>query len=174
MKNKILVLFFLFILSPAQGQVDTLNRLDVNGARYGWWVVYLDDNLSEVKDSTQATHYHYALYQGKFSYYNMGAIGSKKSPVIFPESDTLVRNGKILLDGTYQSNHKNGQAWFVLVVDQGVFVDYKEYYDNGNLKTHFEYTPACGTPYHYCIYMYNKDGSLKYKGTNQTPDDRKN
>lgn len=170
MTDKSVIFFlFLFIDSFCIGQADTLNRTDENGERTGWWVVYLDNNLKEVKDSSEATHFNYALYQGKFSYYNMGAIGTKKTPVIFPASDTLEVNGIKLLNGEYKSNYPDGSVRFVLTVDQGIFVDYKEYYKNGNLNTHFKYTPECGTPYHCCILMYNKDGSLKYEGTNRLP-----
>lgn len=154
-------------------QTDTLNRINSSGERYGWWIVYLDDNLLDVKDSTDATHFHYTLYNGKFNYYNMGAIGTKKNPVIFPLSDTLVSNGIKLMHGEYKSNYPNGNIHFVLSVNKGIFYDYKEYYKNGQLKTHFKYTPECGTPYHCCVTVYNKDGSLKYNGTNLTPEDLK-
>lgn len=156
----------------SSAQVDTLNRTDANGERYGWWIVYLDDNLEEVTDTAEATHYHYTLYEGKFNYYNMGAIGTKKTPVIFPTSDTLETNGIKLLNGEYRSNYPNGQVRFILTVNQGVFTDYKEYFENGNLNTHFKYTPECGTPIHCCIIMYNKDGSLKFEGTNRVPGDQ--
>ncbi|MBK6951013.1 MAG: hypothetical protein IPH24_02920 [Crocinitomicaceae bacterium] len=155
----------------AIAQSDTLNKTNADGARYGWWIVYLDDNLEAVKDSADATHYHYTIYSGKYNYYNMGAIGTKKTPVIFPASDTLETNGIKLLNGEYKSNYKNGKLRFVLTVENGIFVDYKEYYENGNLNTHFKYTPECGTPIHCCILMYNEDGSLKYEGTNRFPGD---
>lgn len=165
--------FFLFIVIQSglvYSQSDTLNRFDAAGERTGWWIVYLDDNLDQVKDSSAATHFHYTLYKGKFNYYNMGAIGSDKTPVIFPESDTLVINGLKLLNGVYRSNFKNGKTRFELTVENGIFVDYKEYYENGNINTHFKYIAECGTPFHGCILMYNKDGSVKFEGTNRVPE----
>ena len=79
-------------------------------------------------------------------------------------------NGIKLLNGEYKSNFPSGKTWFVLTVENGIFIDYKEYYENGNLNTHFKYTAECGTPIHCCIYMYNKDGTLKYEGTNMVPE----
>lgn len=160
-----LILVTLLLPFKASAQADTLNQYNAEGERTGWWLVYLDEQLKEVKDSSKATHLKYTIYKGKFDYYNMGTIGSKKSPVIFPESDTLLVNGLKLLNGEYRSNHKNGQTQFILVAKNGVFVDYKEFYPNGQLKTHFDYTEVCGEkPYQWCIYMYEKDGALKYKG----------
>jgi glycogen debranching enzyme len=172
MKSKLLF-FLLLLIVPfiSIAQSDTLNKTNTNGERYGWWIVYLNDNLEAVKDTADATHYHYTLYTGKFNHYNMGAIGTKKTPVIFPASDTLETNGLKLLNGEYKSNFKSGSLRFVLTVQNGIFVDYKEYYENGNLNTHFKYTVECGTPIHICILMYNEDGSLKYEGTNQVPED---
>jgi hypothetical protein len=164
----ILLLAFAFV---SRAQSDTLNKVNAKGERYGWWIVYLDDNLEAVKDTADATHYHYTMYSGKFNYYNMGAIGTKKTPVIFPSSDTLETNGLKLLNGEYKSNFKSGKLRFVLKVENGIFVDYKEYYENGNLNTHFKYTIECGTPNHYCVLVYNEDGSLKYEGVNMIPDD---
>lgn len=165
-----LIILFLFSLKSI-AQSDTLNRTNANGEPYGWWIVYVDDNLEVVKDSADATHYHYTLYSGKFNHYNMGAIGTKKTPVIFPTSDTLESNGLKLLNGEYKSNFKSGKLRFVLTVENGIFVDYKEYYENGNLNTHFKYTVECGTPNRYCVLMYNEDGSLKYDDVNMIPDD---
>ncbi|MBK6524776.1 MAG: hypothetical protein IPG07_04000 [Crocinitomicaceae bacterium] len=51
----------------AIAQSDTLNKTNADGARYGWWIVYLDDNLEAVKDSADATHYHYTIYSGSIT-----------------------------------------------------------------------------------------------------------
>jgi len=77
---------FLFSSAVSFSQTDTLNRTNASGERYGWWIVYLDNNLEEVKDSADATHCHYTMYKGKFNYYNMGPIGTKKRPLFFQET----------------------------------------------------------------------------------------
>lgn len=77
----LIILFLDGFKSVAQS--DTLNRTNANGKCYGWRIVYLDDNLEAVKDTSDATHYYYTLYSGKFNYYNLGAIDTKEHPLFF-------------------------------------------------------------------------------------------
>ena len=169
MKLKVLSFFLVTILfQSVVAQIDTLNRYDKNNKKTGWWIVYLDSDLAVIEDSTKAVYYRYSYFDGKFDYFNMGRIGTKKNPVIAPSGEK-VKELK-LLNGEYRANHSNGQTRFVLSASKGKLIYYKEYYSNGVLKTHFDYTQSCGdTPFHYCIYQYNKDGSLKNKSTIQTP-----
>lgn len=170
MKN--LLLIFLAITFSSQitiAQNDTLNRFDQNHKKTGWWVDYLDKNLASTEDTSEAKYYRYSYYEGKFDYYNMGRIGSEKHAVIAPESN-ISQNKIQALNGEYKVNYDNGQTKYFLSAKNGRFLEYKEYYDNGNLKTHFDYTKSCGdTPFEYCIYLYKKDGTLIKETTLQTP-----
>ncbi|UKN03756.1 hypothetical protein K6119_09655 [Paracrocinitomix mangrovi] len=152
-------------------QSDTLNLYNTNGEKKGWWVIYLDHNLEQVDDSTKATHCRYTYYTGKFDHYNMGAIGTKKTPVIFPKNDTLTFGGLTMLNGTYSSNYKGGKIHFELSADAGILKEYKEYYKNGQLKTHLIYSEKCGAPIRGCIKLYDENGKLTYDGTNRIPGD---
>lgn len=165
------LLFFLMSIGStfSYSQSDTLNRVDNDGEKMGWWLIYLDDNLKQLKDSSDATHCRYTYYTGKFDHYNMGTIGSKKSPVLFPDSDTLNVNGNKLLNGDYVAYFKNGKVQFILSAEKGVLTEYREYYDSGQLKTHFIYSPLCGAPIRGCIKTYSSSGVLTYEGYNRIP-----
>lgn len=163
------IIFFLSIWSQCAAQSDTLNRVDMNGEKMGWWIIYLDANLAELKDSTNAVYSRYGYFKGKFNYFNMGPIGTAKNPIIAPKGQS---GGEIqLLNGIYKANYDDGQVKYELNTLNGKFIYYKEYYTNGVLKSHFAYTESCGDdPFQYCIYQYKKDGSLKNKSTIRLPE----
>lgn len=170
MKNRTLILLITILISQfSRSQSDTLNQTDSNFQRKGWWIVYLDKDLALTKDTTEAVYYKFSYFDGKFDYFNMGRIGTRKNPVIAPS--TLISKSEIEpLDGEYKANYTNGQARFVLIAKNGKLIEYKEYYKDGTLKTRFDYSESCGdTPFHYCIYQFTKNGELKYKGTIQSP-----
>jgi hypothetical protein len=163
-------LIFLICSLASFSQSDTLNQIDLDG-KTGWWIIYLDHNLKQLNDSSGATHCRYTYYTGKYDHYNMGTIGSKKSPVIFPESDTLKFGNLILLHGTYVSNFKDGTVQFSLTAENGILTEYKEYYSNGQLKSIITYTKSNEAPFQTSITVYHKNGNLKYDGQNQIPKD---
>ncbi len=169
MKNLILSILALALFSlSAISQNDTLNRYDSNQKKIGWWKVYLDKDLAETKDTSKANYFKYSYYEGKFDYFNSGKIGSKKNPVIAPISD---ESGEEIpaLSGEYKANHSNGHTKYVYVAEEGKLLEYREYYKNGTLKTHFDYKENCGvTPFQFCIYLYKKDGTLKSENTIKT------
>ncbi|MFA7273689.1 MAG: hypothetical protein WC044_07460 [Crocinitomicaceae bacterium] len=169
MKFKILYFFiFIVIYTDSLAQSDTLNRVDANNHKTGWWMVYLDPYLAETTDSTKAAYLKYTYYKGKFDYFNMGKIGAKKHPVV--SSTKTSQSGIVLLNGDYKSNFKNGQTRFVLSAKNGKLIEYKEYYSNGVLKIRFDYTASCGDhPFQYCIYQYRKNGVLKHTSTTRKP-----
>lgn len=170
MKIKILPFLVLVLISQfAIAQSDTLNRIDVNNKKIGWWIVYLDKDLGITEDTSKANYYRYSYFDDKFDYYNMSRIGTKRNPVIVPTS--IKRDQDIIpLEGEYKANYNNGQTRFILIAQNGKLKEYKEFYKNGALKTRYDYTESCGdTSFHYCIYLYKKDESLKYKATLRTP-----
>jgi antitoxin component YwqK of YwqJK toxin-antitoxin module len=168
--HKLTLLLMLSVCQSAFSQNDTLNRYDSNEKKTGWWIVYLDDNLAELKDSSEATYYRFNLFKGNHECYNMGPIGTKKNPVIFPENNSTIKPGIQRLNGVYKANYKSGVLKFQLEVHDGKLTDYQEFYENGILKTHFDYTKSCGdSPFNYCVTTYKKDGSIKYEGYAKTP-----
>ncbi|MEN9999752.1 MAG: hypothetical protein RI922_2742 [Bacteroidota bacterium] len=170
MKFKILsFLALLFICQLSKAQSDTLNRFDANNKKIGWWIVYLDCFLAISDDGNRINYYMFSYFDGKFNYFNIGKIGTKRNPVIRPASHKISSQTQPL-DGEYKANFSNGQTRFVVNAQKGILKEYKEFRKDGTLKTRFDYTESCGdTPFHYCIYLYKKDGSLKTKTTIQTP-----
>lgn len=169
---KTLILFFLALTAMSHiaiSQVDTLNNIDVNNEKTGWWIIYLDQDLAVTTDMSKAKYYKFSYFDGKFDYFNTGKLGTNKNPVIATAS-SLVNNDIPALNGEYKANYCNGQTRFILIAQNGKLKEYKEFYKTGTLKTRFDYTESCGdTPFHYCIYLFKKDGSLKTKTTIQTP-----
>lgn len=168
---KIKWLYFLVLVAGSfstNAQGDTLNQFDGNNNKTGWWVTHLDRELAETDDEILAKYFKYSYFDGKFDYFNIGKIGTKKNPVITPDDENHI--GIAALDGEYKAEHNNGKIRFVLSAKKGRLIEYLEYYPSGILKTRFDYTVSCGeTELHYCIYQYEKDGSLKRKSTLQTP-----
>ena len=163
-------IFWSFVFSSFTfSQSDTLNQLNSNLEKTGWWITYLNKDLAKTSDSTQAKYYRYSYFEGKFNYYSMGPIGTKKSPVIGPTS--MQSDGEIpALHGEYKANYNNGQTQFILKAENGRFTEYLEYYKNGNLKTRYDYTKSCGNSLlEYCIYQYKKNGELKMEGRLRRP-----
>ncbi len=169
MKNVALTLWVVLAMHFAFSQNDTLNQLNAENEKIGWWITYLDKELAKTNDTSEVKYYRYSYFLGKFDYYNMGKIGSKKHPVI-----AIVENesyGQIPpLDGEYRANFGNGQPHIILKADNGRFTEYLEYHKNGNLKTRYDYTKSCGkSPFEYCIYQYKKNGELKMEGRLRSP-----
>jgi hypothetical protein len=172
MKLKFVSMLLIVLCSASSfAQSDTLNQLDASLEKSGWWIIYLDDDLKQLKDSTGASYCRYTFYTGKFDHYNMGTIGSKKNPIQFPESDTLKIGNFKWLNGDYIANHKNGNVHFILSAKSGILTEYKEFYANGILKSHLIYSKECGAPIRTCIKSYDKHEKLTYSGHNRIPED---
>jgi len=172
MQMKHVILFIVTIAVSSifgRAQSDTINRVDSNNKRIGWWKVYLDKDLAVTEDSTKASYFKYSYFEGKFDYYSTSRFGSEKNPVI---TSYVGKTSDIIqaLDGEYKVNFSNGQPRFILLTQNGKLLEYKEFYKNGKVKHAFDYTESCGdTPFHYCIYFYNEDGSLKMKTSIRSP-----
>jgi hypothetical protein len=168
---KYLTLTFLALMQAVVscGQSDTTDISKEDTTNSHWVLIYLDQYLASVKDSAEATHCYYALFTGKFNHHNMGAIGSKKHPVHYPVSDTILVTNKKLLNGKYYATHKNGNIQFELIAKEGVFQQYREYYKSGQIKNEIFYSSACGAPVRTCIIQYDKSGNVKYEGYNRVP-----
>jgi hypothetical protein len=169
-KHAILTLLIGLFSLVTFSQSDTLNQLDADGKKTGWWITYLNANLEVLKDSSGATLCMYNYYVTNNHTYRFGeGYGSKKHPVQFPENDTLKLGNYTLLDGKYITKHKNGNVRSAISASNGILNDFKMYYPNGQLKLEIIYSEECGAPQQHCLKEYNKDGSLKYEGATWVP-----
>ena len=170
--NKCIALTF-FISSSfinSYGQSDTLNHLDSDGKKTGWWITYLDENLEVLKDSSGAKLCMYNYYLQNIYLYRFGeGYGSKKHPIIFPDNNTSKLGDYILLNGEYLTKYKNGNIRSVLSASEGFMSNFKQYYPTGELKFELIISNECGAPKQHCIKDYHKDGSLKHEGHTWLP-----
>lgn len=167
-----IVLSLLIVFSSVNtfSQSDTLNQFDSNGEKTGWWIIYLNDNFEKQEDSVGATHLMYDYRTGWFSHYSWGqALESKKHSVYFPDNDTLKVGRYTLLNGDYITKYKDGTIRSVLSASNGILIEYKKFWPNGQLDDHFIYSAECGAPIHTCLLEYNKKGELVYEGYLQVP-----
>ncbi|NOQ73125.1 MAG: hypothetical protein GQ574_14055 [Crocinitomix sp.] len=166
----LLTLFVIFSSEYTFSQADTLNQLDSDEKKTGWWITYLDENLEVLKDSIGATHCMYNYYWQNIYLYRYGeGYGSKKNPIHFPENDTSRLGNYVLLDGKYMTKYKNGNVRSVLSASKGILIEFKKYYPKGQLKFEILYSEECGAPKQHCLREYNKDGSMKYDGHTWLP-----
>lgn len=174
-RNVFLTLLVIFASVQAFSQSDTLDQRNSDGEKTGWWITYLDENLKVLKDSVGATHCMYNYYTGKFFHYRYGnGLGSRKYPVHFPENDSLKLGSFILLNGDYITKFKSGKVRSILSTSNGLLIEYKEYYEDGQLHEHFIYSTECGTPIRNCLKEYDKNGELTYDGLNWVPKEVEN
>ncbi|MBD3636465.1 MAG: hypothetical protein HUJ25_03910 [Crocinitomicaceae bacterium] len=157
MKICMLTLFLVLGSVSALSQSDTLNRTNSDGEKTGWWIIYLDDNLKQLKDSVGATHCRYAYYSGLDYEYNKGIIKSDESSIQFPASDTLMLGSLKLLNGDYVAYHDKGNVKFVLTAQNGFLTEYIEYHTDGRVKTHFVYFMHDGVPVRGDVRIFDKD-----------------
>ena len=166
------ILTFLVVFSSIQtfSQSDTLNQIDSDGKKNGWWITYLDMNLEVLEDSVGATHCMYNYYHRNIFLYRFGeGYGSKKYPVHFPENDSSRLGNYILLNGEYITKHKNGNIRSVLSASNGFLIDFKKYYPEGQLKLEIIYSTKCGAPKQHCLKEYDRNGNMKYEGYTWLP-----
>lgn len=171
--NMILTLVVIFSSVNTFSQSDTLNQLDSKGKKTGWCIAYLDDNLKVLKDSVGATHCMYNYYRRDIWLYRFGeGYGTKKSPVIFPENNTLKLGNYKILNGAYVTKYENGNTRSVLTTSEGFMTNFKKYYSTGQLEFEIIVSKKCGAPKQHCIMAYNKDGSFKYEARTMVPKDK--
>lgn len=161
-RNTVLTLLVILSSVNAFSQSDTLNQLDSNGKKTGWCIAYLDHNLKVLKDSVGATHCMYNYYRNGIWLYRFGeGYGTKKSPVIFPENNSLKLGSYLLLNGIYVTKYENGNTRSVLTASEGFMTNFKRYYPTGKLKFEIIVSHKCGAPLQHCTMEYNEDGSFK-------------
>jgi antitoxin component YwqK of YwqJK toxin-antitoxin module len=159
MKTLILISTAALSLTVAYGQTDKLNQVDTKGKKDGKWSVYLDSKWKEVKDNSQAVYSRYTWYEHGT---NLCSMGSFEDLTLVPSDNNLQMGQPKLLNGEYKWIDKNGQTKFILVLKDGEFVSYKEYYKSGKMHEYFDYTKKWqGQPHTYWICIYDKEGKAQ-------------
>lgn len=140
----ILILLFVFSYNALQAQKDSLNQVDEEQKKQGYWIYTNADKHLPGYEPTQKVEegkYVNNKKEGKWTFYfNNGAI---KHVLHYknntPEGEAIFyyKNGKIREQGVWKNNRWVGE--------------YKMYYRNGNLKNHFTYN-----------HQGLKDGEQKY------------
>jgi hypothetical protein len=162
--GKLLTLFFLVAGITAFGYAQDLNKFDANGKKHGKWTRLMDKNWNTVEDSSKAAFFRYTFYDHGQNVHPMGGFGKNKLWKMKSSIDTSTQKGIKLLDGEYKWFDPKGRLMYWLVLKDGVFISYKEFYETGELHQFFDYTKhAEGQPWSWYMVEYNKDGSCKYQ-----------
>lgn len=162
MKKIFSLLLFSSITLLFYGQTEKLNQFDANGKKDGKWIVWLDKDWKLAKDSMAAVYFRYNYWDHGNNLYPMGSFGGSYKLQIVSENSKIKKGNAKLLDGEYKWVNEKGHMFADHILKEGVYLEWKQYYKNGNLETHFDYTKTCDDGPHRCsIYLYNKAGKLK-------------
>jgi hypothetical protein len=158
---KTIAFLLLLALSLNVNGQSKLNQLDSTGKKHGKWIIYLDPDWKKVKDSIRGVFIRYTYYDHGTNLYPMGSCGGKNYKLeIKPNS--LQKDGYQLLDGEYTWYDPKGRLSSVHVFKKGEYISCKEYYSNGTLHQHFDYTKKCeGQDHGWRVDIYNKKGELE-------------
>jgi antitoxin component YwqK of YwqJK toxin-antitoxin module len=142
-----LVLFRLLSVS----QDNRINQFDSNGKRSGKWLIYVDKNWKEVKDTNVASFKLYELFlNGKANYH---LIGKRKHEGKLESSiDTINK----LLDGDFKWYDKQGLLTDWYIFNKGDIVMHKYFSKNGDIKEYSDYNITYDNePYSFGMYLNN-------------------
>ena len=170
MRSNLTVLFLCFLSFPgiALAQNDTINQVDKNGNRHGFWREYYDESSEMLKFEGEFSH---GKESGLFKFYEQGL----KQPTAIMEfstlSDTvkgkfLTQQGKIVSEGHFVDQQRTG-IWVyyhdgsdkILMTENyknGVLHGIKKtYYPDGQLAEKANYLNG---NLHGEWFMYSEDG----------------
>ena len=174
MLNKSLIIFFLsFIMYPLIGQtydelnLDTLNQVDENGSKTGYWVELLSKDFKIVKKEKKASFYRFVYFQ------NDVRFDAKIPTYNVPFKEFVVK-----LDGTSQKGEikiLNGKFSFFtprtnilsleFLFKNGHLISLKEYHKNGNIVFEVDYNRKYQNYFlSYYFKMYNENGGIMLDG----------
>jgi hypothetical protein len=174
MLNKSLIIFFLgFIMYPLIGQtydelnLDTLNQVDENGSKTGYWVELLSKDFKVVKKEKKASFYRFVYFQ------NDVRFDAKIPTYNVPFKEFVVK-----LDGTSQKGEikiLNGKFSFFtprtnilsleFLFKNGHLISLKEYHKNGNIVFEVDYNRKYQNYFlSYYFKMYNENGGIMLDG----------
>ena len=144
-------ILFVLIFSNLNSQtlkeisLDTLNKLDGNGKKDSYWIVYLNQNLETVKKE-KATFFGYSFFiQGIELDRWWEGSGSGKLPIEI-KGNKPIPGEIVLLDGEYKIFNKAHSLFWLQHFNKGIKASieklynpsggYLEYYINYDLKYH--------------------------------------
>lgn len=157
-KTSLTVLFFV-LATFIYGQTEKVNQVDSNGNKVGKWTLYLDKDWMVIDDSSNAVYFRYTYYDDGTNIYPMGPTGDK-GYTLKPKS--TASNQPALLDGEYKWYDSKGRLSSIHVFKNGDYVSCKEYFSNGELSQHFDYTKKCeGHEHGWTVDIYDKKGNVK-------------
>ena len=159
MQRILLLLLLIPVLSNAQK--DTLNQLDSAGKKNGTWIIYYDNVLKQVKDSSKASYYRYTLYAHGFDVCTIYPGGRKNWTLVHTGIEPE-HKGKIKqLEGEYIWEDKKGIRRVVTNYKNGYCTIIKVYRSSGALYYVWDFLLERDyQPRSSCYYDFNKKGEL--------------
>src|SRR6185312_2584333 len=151
--------FLLTIHYYIYGQNATINQLNEKGQKTGIWIVYLDKDWKEVKDTGKAVCKFYDRYlNGNSNYFFLG----KHSHFEHPLKGYIDTNTKFL-NGEYKELDKKGRLKEFYVFKNGEIVFDTQYNSDGTLKDYRDYNIAFDNNlYSHALYVYQKNGITRF------------
>lgn len=155
----LLLTIFSFSLH-AQAYEQLVNKLDKNGKKDGWWIIYLDANWKEVEHD-KAVYSRYTNYVNGQNMYLMGPCGKKGWRLMSNNAEVKpVQGYVILLDGEYEWLKEDGKISSTHKFNKGWYADCKEYSKSGKLEQHYDYsTKQGGNENTFLFHQYDKKGT---------------
>lgn len=162
MKIKLTLSFLLLAITFFYSQSEPLNQLDAKGKKNGKWIVWLDKDWKKASDSTTAVYFRYNYFDHGANLYPMGPCGGGGYTLQVVKGGSVKKGNAVLLDGEYNWVNQKGKIRSTHNLQNGMYVSCKEFYSNGQLQTHFDYTKKCeGQPHSSYTHLYDKKGNLK-------------
>jgi antitoxin component YwqK of YwqJK toxin-antitoxin module len=168
--KKLISIAFVFVcgLSFSQGK-DTLNRMDSNGKKYGWWRVYTTNEKNQAtKILTEEGKYQKGKKTGNWiSYYENGA---KKSEMGYSDGKAngkfteYYESGCMRETGTFKGMHYAGN--YKMYWENGLVRQEKNFNDKGELDGKLVYRYINGNPEMEASYIAGKTVEIKRYFTN--------
>jgi len=144
MKNSILIFFSLgysccFAQDYSQLAFDTLNKLDAEGKKTGYWVELLNEKLMPEKKQEKAVFCWIAFYEKGVINFPTYSLGIKGKFTINASGNQLETGRITLMDGTYELISK-GKISARLIFNKGHILTWTCYYENGTVARAQDFT----------------------------------
>ena len=154
--------YLLLIAFNAFTQSDTLNQHDEKKKKNGWWIVYLNKNWKQVKDTSQALYFRFNFFDHGANVYPMGTSGKSSWKLEAENTDADNDGARIKrLDGVYKWYDSKGILHSEHIFKEGQYVSCKEYFNSGLVSQHFDYSKKCKRQIHgWCVSVFDQKGKL--------------
>jgi hypothetical protein len=136
------LIFFFFLLAKvcySQNDTISLNNLNTEGKKHGYWKTFLDSSFKEV-DSVKAQYYYYYYHNGK----RLNGVWKGKGWNVEKfdlevKGNNNVADGPTILDGSYLFRKKSDTAFYVQAVfDNGYNKLLIEQFQNSKIRRHYQ------------------------------------